>query len=237
MNTTKIGVLVYEYQALDVVGPSDLLFNCNKWVIEYFSRHLPSPIDSHTIEKAPNFEVYHISETMEPSTLMTSGLRIIPKVTLDDCRVIDCLLIGGPMPETFVMPSRYPDFIKRHVAAGEVVWTACTGAMALAQTGVLDSRNATVNNIEYRWITKEYPKVTWTREKKWVVDGSIWTSRGAVAGMYMIAEWIRKTYGLDVLIAGCKGLDFEPRDIDGLHTVIPHRFDKNGKQIATTAFD
>jgi len=237
MSTTKIGILVYEYQSIDVVGPLDLLFNSSKWVLEYFSKHLPSLTDPETIKKAPSFEMYHISENLEPVALMTSGLRIIPQVTLDGCPEIDCLLIGGPMPETFKMSPSYTDFIKRHVAAGKVVWTTCTGALVLAQTGVLDGRDATVNNVEYSWIAKEYPKVKWTRTKKWVVDGNIWTGGGAIAGMDMVAEWIRKTYGLDVLIAGARGLDFEPRDVDGLHTVIPHRFDKNGKQISTTEFD
>ena len=94
---------------------------------------------------------------------------------------------------------------------------------ALATTGLLDGRNATVNNSEYNQIAAEFPQVKWSREKTWVVDGNIWTSGGAMAGMDMIAHWIKVNLGLDVLIAGASCLDYEPRDIDGMNKVLPQR--------------
>jgi transcriptional regulator GlxA family with amidase domain len=104
----------------------------------------------------------------------------VPTDTVDDPPELDHLLIAGPIPETFKFPPKYVEFIKRHHAAGKTIFTTCTGASALASTGVLDGKNATVNNLEYKWISNRYPKVKWTKNKKWVIDGNIWTGGGAV---------------------------------------------------------
>ncbi|KAL1599480.1 hypothetical protein SLS60_007283 [Paraconiothyrium brasiliense] len=230
----RFAALVYEYQTMDVVGPFDLINTAGRGASEYLLTH--NAISPSTVEKAPNFLFYHIGQTLEPVTLMTSGFTITPTHTIDNPPEIDHLLIGGPIPETFVFPQSYIDFIKRHNAAGKTIFCTCTGAAALASTGILDGKNATVNNVEYKWITNRYPKVKWSKDKKWVVDGNIWTGGGAVAGMDMFAHWLKKTYGKDVMMSGAKNLDYEPRDINGIGGVIPFRYDAEGKQISTTVF-
>ena len=140
------------------------------------------------------------------------------------------------MPEGFKFPSDYVKLIKRHIESGKTLFATCTGAYALATTGLLNGRNATVNNSEYNQIAAESPQVRWSGEKRWVVDRNIWTSGGAMAGMDMIAHWIKETFALDVLIAGARCLDYEPRDIDGMHTVILQRYDSEGKHVSTHVF-
>ncbi|KAJ4354672.1 uncharacterized protein N0V89_006409 [Didymosphaeria variabile] len=144
--------------------------------------------------------------------------------------------IGQTLEPSFEFPQSYVDFIKRHHAAGKTIFCTCTGAAALASTGILDGKNATVNNVEYKWITNRYPKVNWSKDKKWVIDGNIWTGGGAVAGMDMFAHWLEKSFGKDVMMSGAKNLDYEPRDINGIGGVIPFRYDKEGKQVSTTVF-
>jgi transcriptional regulator GlxA family with amidase domain len=160
----------------------------------------------------------------------------VPTTTIDECPELDCLLLGGPNPESFKLHPKYAEFIRRHVAAGKLLFTTCTGAFVAASAGVLDGKNATINHVEYEWVKKRFPQVNWTKEKQWVVDGNLWTGSGAVAGMDMIAHWIKESFGLDVLTAGALGLDFEPRDIDGLLTVLPKRYNADGKQISTHVY-
>jgi len=234
MAPIHFGALVYDYQAIDVFGPFDLLNSSTKPLLEYFLRH--KAVERETVDRAPQFIFHHVGENLDPFPLLTSSVTIVPTDTVDNCPDLDYLLIGGPMPEEFKFPSKYVDFIKSHVAAGKIVYTTCTGAAALATTGVLDGKNATVNNVEYDWIAANYPNVKWTKDKKWVVDGNIWTGSGAVAGMDMFAHWIQINYGLDVLTAGAMALDYEPRDINGLHTVLPQRHDGQGKQLPTHVF-
>ncbi|KAJ9614067.1 hypothetical protein H2200_002203 [Cladophialophora chaetospira] len=229
------GTLVYDFQAIDVVGPFDLLNSSSKALLTAMSYYIP--IDEKVLANAPDMVFHHIGETLEPVHLLTSNITIVPSTTVDDAPELDALLIGGPNPAGFKLSQKYIDFIRRHVASGKPIFSTCTGAAVIAVTGVLDGRNATINNQEFHWTKKEFPKVKWTKDKKWVVDGNIWTGSGAVAGMDMIAHWIKETYGLDVLTQGASGLDYEPRDIDGAYdTVLKQRYDASGKRLPAHVF-
>jgi transcriptional regulator GlxA family with amidase domain len=234
MAPIHFGCLVFGYQAIDVVGPIDLLNNITKRVMTGLKFYMA--IDDETINRAPDIIFHHIGESLDPVPLLTGALTLVPTDTIDNCPELDCLLVGGSSPHRYELPPKYAEFIQRHVAAGKILFTNCTGASHVAATGVLDGKNATVNNQEYHWVKKQYPKVKWTKETKWVVDGNIWTGSGAVAGMDMIAHWVKSNWGLDVLIQGSSSLDFEPRDVDGLFTVLPKRYSPSGKQISTHTF-
>ncbi|KAK5464608.1 hypothetical protein LTS15_001170 [Exophiala xenobiotica] len=209
-----IGALVYNYQAIDVVGPFDLLNSSGKALLSALTYYTPA-IDDKLLSRAPEFVFHHIGESLDPVHLLSSSITVVPTTTLEDCPELDALLIGGPNIADFELSPKYADFIRRHVASGKLVFSTCTGSGVLASTGVLDGKTATINNFEYAYTIREYPKVNWTKEQKWVVDGNIWTGSGAVAGMDMIAHWIKEKYGLDVLTLGAAGLDYEPRDIEG----------------------
>ena len=230
------GALVYNYQAIDVVGPFDLLNSSGKALFNALRFYTPA-IDDKLISHAPEFIFHHIGETLEPVHLLSSSITIVPTTTLEDCPELDALLIGGPDIAPFELSPKYAEFIRRHVAAGKLIFSTCTGAGVLAMAGVLDGKAATINNFEYAYTVRAFPKVNWTKDKKWVVDGNIWTGSGAVAGMDMFAHWIKENYGLDVLTLGAAGLDHEPRDIDGaFDTVLKQRYDASGKRLPAHVF-
>lgn len=234
MAPIHVGALVFDYQAIDVVGPLDLLNSSSKAIMGAMKSYIP--IDEKTYEAAPEFVFHHIGLTLDPVPLLTSCLILKPTTTIDTCPELDLLLVGGPNPAPFEIPPKYAEFIRRHVAAGKTIFTTCTGASVVAATGVLDGKNATINNQEFEWTKKQFPNVKWRKDKKWVIDGNIWTGSGAVAGMDMFAHWIKENFGLDVLIQGSSGLDYEPRNIDGLFEVLPQRYGKDGKHISTHVF-
>ena len=230
----NFGILVYKWQAIDVIGPLDLLSSSCKASLSYGKEH--GAVTAETIERAPKFVFHTIGENLEPVKVFTSSITLTPSTTVEQCPELDYLLLGGPIPEGFQFPQAYIDFIKKHNAAGKTIFTTCTGASALATTGLLDGKNATVNHFCLDWVAKEYPKVRWTKDAQWVVDGNIWTSGGGVAGMDMFARWIQLNFGLDVLKGAAMGLDFEPRDVNGMFTVLPKRYDAQGNQISTHLF-
>ncbi len=234
MAPIHFGSLVYNYQAIDVIGPFDLLNSGSKDTLRALKTFIP--ISDEQVDRAPEFVFHHIGITLDPVSLLTSGLVLKPTTTVDDCPPLDYLLVGGPSLEGFETPPEVAKFIRKHVASGKVVFSNCTGAGVLASTGVLDGKNATINNVEFHWTKQLYPKVKWTKDKKWVIDGNIWTGGGAAAGMDMFSYWLKENFGMDILILATSGLDYEPRDIDGLFTVLPQRYDAKGKHISTHVF-
>ncbi|KAI3333156.1 class I glutamine amidotransferase-like protein [Ustulina deusta] len=234
MAPITFGALVYNYQAMDVLGPTDLPNSSSQELLNALKVY--APMDESTISRAPQVIFHHIGLTREPVALLSSHVTIVPTTTVDECPELDCLLLGGPNPVDFQLHPKYAEFIRRHVAAGKLLFTTCTGAFVAASAGVLDGKNATINHIEFEWVKKRFPQVKWTMEKQWVVDGNLWTGSGAVAGMDMMAHWIKESFGLEVMTAGALGLDFEPRDIDGLLTILPKRYDASGNQISTHVY-
>ncbi|RFU79702.1 hypothetical protein TARUN_2508 [Trichoderma arundinaceum] len=234
MAPIHVGTLAFAYQAIDSVGPTDLLSSAKKSTFQLLKQYVQ--IDEELISRAPEFVFHHIGVKREPILLGTSQLSIIPTTTVDECPEIDILLVPGPYLGNFELDPKHAELIRKHVAAGKLLWTSCTGASLVASTGVLDGKRATVNNIEYEWVRKRWPKVKWTREKKWMIDGNIWTGSGAYAATDMAAHWLMENYGLDVLIEAGNSLDYEARDADGLYTVFPQRYDPQGNKVSTHIF-
>lgn len=235
MAPLKFGIPAFNYQVVDAAGPTDLLCSTEKTGLSTISIYTPL-VTPELVARAPEITFHHVGVTMDPVRLGTSNMTILPTCTVDDCPDLDILLIPGPFLGNFELHPKHAELIRRHAASGKLLWTTCTGSSLVASTGVLDGRRATVNNIEYDWVSRRWPKVNWTREKKWVVDGNIWTSSGAVAGTDMVAQWLIENHGLDVLMVGASTLDYEPRDVDGLYTVFPQRYDEGGNKVATHIF-
>ncbi|CEJ62785.1 hypothetical protein PMG11_11274 [Penicillium brasilianum] len=234
MAPIHVGALVFDYQTIDVIGPCDLLNSASKMLMEGINQY--TPVDPALLEKAPDFVFHHIGENLDPVHQLTSSVTMVPTVTVDDVPELDILLVGGDSPRETNLPPKLQDLIRRHVASGKLLFTTCTGSAVVAATGAIDGRRATVNNLEFNWVKNKYPNVNWTKEKKWIIDGNIWTGSGAVAGMDMVAHWIKETFGLDILIQAALSLDFEPRDVDGLFNVFPPRYDSVGNKISTHVF-
>ncbi|KAF5579028.1 dj-1 family [Fusarium pseudoanthophilum] len=234
MAPIHVGALVYDYQAIDVLGPTDLLHSASKEYLQSLSGFMKIELD--TISRAPEFVFHHIGITRETLFLQTSNIPIVPTTTVDECPEIDCLLLGGPDPANFELHPKYAEFIQKHVAAGKLLFTTCTGAIVAAAAGCLDGKNATVNHGAVQPLRLQFPDVKWTDEKKWIIDGNTWTAAGAVAGMDMFAHWIKENFGMDIMVLAASMLDYEPRDVDGILNVIPKRYDENGKQLQTHVF-
>lgn len=235
MAPIRVGCPVYDYQAIDVIGPTDLLNSAGKEFAEIARRM--GMLDDEIVAHAPELVFHHIGVTREPVPLFSSKITMVPTTTVDECPELDILFLGGPDPSTFELHPKFADLVRRHVAAGKLLFTNCTGGAVAASTGILDGREATLNHAWLDFARERYPKVRWTGEKKWAIDGNIWTAAGAVAGMDMMSYYIQEHISMDSLKLATMNLDFEPRDVNGLFTVLPKRYDANGKQIATHEFN
>ncbi|KAF5878994.1 putative dj-1 family protein [Botrytis fragariae] len=212
MAPINFGVLMIPYQTIDAAMPLDVLSSCSKSMMEACQSPEAPEIDR-LLPHAIDINFFHINETLEPVEL-TAGFKVVPTTTIKDCPPLDYLLVGGPIP-TYQLPESFKSFIRAHVEAGKGLFTTCTGAVTVAQTGILDGKKATVNHTFIEHAKKYFPNVNWTIDAQWVIDGNIWTAGGACAGMDMMASWVMGRVEMDLAKFAFEVLDYEPRDVRG----------------------
>ncbi|EED17064.1 conserved hypothetical protein [Talaromyces stipitatus ATCC 10500] len=216
----RFGIPLFEYQALDVIGPLDVIAGTSIALLKQYDAlgAIPKGLSEHGLE----LEFYHISEVANktvPKNLELENLDVVATTTTAECPQIDYLLLGGPMPG-FKLSEEMNAFIRDRVAKNEIktIFTTCTGASVLAQTGLLDGKRATVNNGMIEMARQMYPAVNWVDKSEkvnWVIDGSIWTANGACTGMDMFAHWLIQQCGEKLAKFQFEALGYHPRGADG----------------------
>jgi len=73
----------------------------------------------------------------------------------------------------------------------------CTGAFVLAEAGLLDDRRATTHWHFARALQRAYPRIKVEEDRIFIVDGPIWTSAGASAGIDLALALVEKDLGAD----------------------------------------
>lgn len=90
----------------------------------------------------PELSYETVAATRDP-VAFSNGLMVLPTKTFDEVDAVDVLLVpGGPGWRKASMDPVIQAFAQR-VAPGATVCSVCTGAMILAQAGLLDGKPAT----------------------------------------------------------------------------------------------
>jgi AraC family transcriptional activator FtrA len=153
--------------------------------------------------RAGMFNVYTVAPERRP-TLLSGGLRILPHVSLAE---LDERL-GGEAPAVVIVPNipniasaqnrALVEWMQRQAAAGAIMHAWCTGAMALAEAGLLDGLTATAHWGDLGRLAKRYPRVEWVRGVRWVDHGNVITSAGLTSGIDASLRVLSRVAGEDV---------------------------------------
>ena len=174
----KFGVLVFDgVEELDFVGPWEIL--------KIWSKVAGGPEDC-----------FIIAESKSPITC-ARGLSINPHISFEDSPKLDFLLVpGGRGTRKEVENRSLLAFVERQAKGCQAVLSVCTGSFILHAAGLLSGKNATTH-----WASLERLRALGdvkVLEKRFVEDGSIWTSAGISAGMDLMLAFIARTSGEDV---------------------------------------
>ena len=153
--------------------------------------------------RAGAFNVYTVAPERRP-TLLSGGLRILPHYSLAE---LDAQL-GGEPPAIVVVPNipniasaenkPLVEWMRHQAAAGSLMHSWCTGAMALAEAGLLDGLTATAHWGDLSRLAKLYPRVSWVRGVRWVDHGRVITSAGLTSGIDASLRVLSKVAGEDI---------------------------------------
>jgi transcriptional regulator GlxA family with amidase domain len=141
------------------------------------------------------YEVRLLSEKGHP--VRSSIGMVLQTERFSDMR-FDTVIFNGTNDATPPITSGLLNFARRGLKSSRRVASICTGAFVLAEAGVLDGRRATTHWHFSRELQTRFPKVTVEEDRIFVIDGSVWTSAGATAGLDLALAMVEKDLGADV---------------------------------------
>ncbi|MQS36352.1 GlxA family transcriptional regulator [Streptomyces katsurahamanus] len=129
----------------------------------------------------------------------TSGLTLTP----------DGALADAPRPHTLLVPggegADHPDpgvidWLRENAPRAERLFSVCTGALLLAEAGLLDGRRATTHWAACDGFARAYPRVTVDPDPIFVRDGGVATSAGVTAGIDLALALVEEDHGRDIAL-------------------------------------
>lgn len=175
----KLAILIFdEVEVLDFCGP-----------FEVFA------VTRDAATQAAHFEVFTVAETARP-ILARNGLSVNPTYTFENCPTPDMILIpGGVGTRPLMHHAPVLDWIKTQAESAELVLSVCTGALLLAQCGLLNGLSATTYHTAFDTLAEAEPTVTLCRGVRYVDNGKVVTSAGISAGIDMSLYVVERLHG------------------------------------------
>ena len=191
----KVAILIFDdVEVLDFCGP-----------FEVFSV-------TGVLEPPPPFTVYTVAEARHPVTAR-NGLSVNPRHTLEDCPAPDILLIPGGLGTRREMHNRaLTDWIARRAEKAELVLSVCTGALLLAQAGLLDGLEATTHHGAMDLLRETAPRTRISPEKRFIDNGQVIVSAGISAGIDMSLYVVARLLGENEALKTARYMEYDWRD-------------------------
>ncbi|HEX7759628.1 MAG TPA: helix-turn-helix domain-containing protein [Caulobacteraceae bacterium] len=89
-------------------------------------------------------------------------------------------------------------FARDALTTARRVASICCGALALAEAGLLNERRATTHWIAAQELRRRFPRVKLDEDKIFIIDGPIWTSAGATAGIDLALAMLERDHGPEI---------------------------------------
>lgn len=173
---------------LDIVGPLEVLTGA-----KYFLPEGPEP-----------YVVTVVAAQAGPIPT-TSGIAVMAHKSFVEARAdtapIDTLIVSGGHGTTAALQDdALLDFVRQAAARSRRIVSICTGAMILAEIGLLDGKRASTHWWWCPILERNYPKVRVERDAIFVRDGNVWTSAGVTAGMDLALALVEMDFGHDIAL-------------------------------------
>ncbi|MFJ2650151.1 GlxA family transcriptional regulator [Streptomyces sp. NPDC087420] len=180
-------VLFDDVQSLDVTGPVEVFAGAARFTGDPGAYRIRTA----SLDGAP--------------VRTSSGLTIVPDATLD----------AAAMPYTLLVPggsgTRTPDprliaWLRENAPRARRLVSVCTGALLLAEAGLLDGRRATTHWVATDLLSRKYPAVDVDPDPIFVRDGRVSTSAGVTSGIDLALALVEEDLGRDAALTVARHL-------------------------------
>jgi transcriptional regulator GlxA family with amidase domain len=190
--TRNVAILIFdEVEVLDFCGPFEVFGVAGE------------------LGKDKPFNVFTVAEKREP-VRARNGLSINPNYTLDNCPAPDIILVpGGRGTRTQIHNTTILDWLKAQYQRVELLTSVCTGALVLAQTGLLAGLTATTHYQSIDLLRSLAPDTRVVADQRYVDNGKIILSAGVSAGIDMSLHVVARLDGDDLANATARNMQYD----------------------------
>ncbi len=154
------------------------------------------------------FTTYTVAETDKRITA-GGGLKIVPDYTL----------ATAPAPKVIVIPAQgmnsasgpVLEWIRQASRTADLTMSVCTGALILAQTGLLAGRAATTHHGALTEMALTYPDIHVKRGVRFVEDGPFASSGGLSCGIDLAMRVVERYFGHETAQETAAQLEYQSR--------------------------
>jgi transcriptional regulator GlxA family with amidase domain len=112
-------------------------------------------------------------------------------------RTFDTIIVAGGITAPAATPGLL-NYLRSTVHRTSRIASICTGALILAEAGLLDGRRATTHWYYARNMQRDYPKIAVDEDRIFTTDGPIWTSAGMSAGIDLALALVENDLGAEI---------------------------------------
>lgn len=188
----NLGIFIFnEVEVLDFAGPFEVFSLSKK-------------------DNMPLFKVVTIAEKNTP-VIARNGLTILPNFTFNNHPALDILIIPGGYgaEEIEIRNTNTLRWIKQQYTTVRMLASVCTGALLLAQCGLLNGKRATTHWMDIDRLANDYPQVRTVKNEKFVDEGKILTSGGISSGINMSFHIVSKLFGEEVSSVTARRMEYD----------------------------
>ena len=188
--TRNIGIYIFDnIEVLDFAGPYEV-FTC-----------------ATRVAGAPLFRVQTIAASRAP-VRARAGLELHPEASFADAGPVDVLIVPGGVVGAELAKPEVIAWIAATADRSELTASVCTGALLLAEAGLLDGLEATTHWEDQAELQSRWPAVQVRADRRWVDTGRIITSGGISAGIDMSLHLVERLAGRELAYRTARQMEY-----------------------------
>ncbi|WAC74382.1 DJ-1/PfpI family protein [Roseateles sp. SL47] len=194
----QVGILIFDnVELLDMAGPYEVFTTASR----VHARSQPA-------DTPPLFEVITLARKAG-SVCARAGLRLLPDCLLGDHPHLDCTVVPGGVVNDELGQDDLMRWIASQSCTAQILASVCTGALLLANAGVLDGLEVTTHWEDINELRTLRPGLHVTHGPRWIDQGSIVTSAGISAGIDMSLHLVERLHSRELALRTARQMDFE----------------------------
>jgi putative intracellular protease/amidase len=179
-NPRRVAIVIYDgVEILDVAGPAEVISVADQFAGD---------------DRGHALEVYTVARTADPITAQ-GFIKIVPQYTIGDAPRPDLVVVPGGDVSGLSDDPQLMTWLTQASAASEATLAVCTGALPLAQRGMLDGLEITTWVDAIADLRALAPKARVSQGRRFIDNGRFITTAGVSAGIDGSLHLVARLFG------------------------------------------